>query len=71
MAHTEQEDEEMFNLSLMIGSVCSGRNPMIVSGALITVLNDLIDGLDDQHMKLAFANGAIAGCNSIKKRLTT
>lgn len=69
MAHTEQEDEAMFELSLAIGAVCSGRDATIVMGALLTVINDVINGLSDKHLAAAFAEGAAAACTGIKNRL--
>lgn len=70
MAHTEQEDEAMFELSLMIGTVCSGRDPMIVMGALVTVINDLVTGFSDKQTAIAFAEGALASCRTIRNKLS-
>ena len=69
MAHTEQEDEEMFDLSLAIGTVCNGKDSTIVMGALLTVINDVVTGCRDKHVGAAFAAGAAAACNNIKARL--
>lgn len=71
MAHTEQEDEEMFDLSQMIGTICSGRNPMIVMGALVTVIHNVVTGIADKHIAIAHAEGALSACKTIRNQLSS